>query len=141
MSQRVTIDSCVFVSALNKNEEYSEKSLRFLDKVHQGKYIAIVPVTVLIETVAAIRRRTNSDLLASKAKEFILSIENLSFVDVDYSRCMEMIDFVSANAFRGMDALIVWVAKEFECKLVTLDKEIVDLVKKIKTEKINILNI
>ncbi|MFH1610500.1 MAG: type II toxin-antitoxin system VapC family toxin [Patescibacteria group bacterium] len=129
MNSQITIDSCVFVSALNLQEEHSDRCLDLLRQVNKGKYIAIIPTTVLVEVVAAIRRRTKSKKLAIKAKDFILNIKNLNFVDIDYSRTINMLKFVTENSLRGMDAIIVWTAKEFSCGLVTLDKEIKNLAK------------
>lgn len=129
MSNQITIDSCVFVSALHSQEEYSGRCLKLLKQVDNGKYIAIIPTTVLVEVVAAIRRRTGSEKLANKAKEFLLNIKNLNFVDIGYSRAISMLEFVTENNLRGMDAIIAFVAKEFDCKLATLDKEMKSLLK------------
>ena len=51
-------------------------------------------MTVLIEVVAAIKRRTGSAILAKKAQNFILQIKNLNFVDLNFDRTLEIIDFV-----------------------------------------------
>jgi len=75
MENKITIDSCVFVSALNSQEEHSN-------------------------------------------------------VDIDYHRTIDMSEFVTENNLRGMDAVVVWVAKEFVCDLATFDKEIKNLIKK-----------
>lgn len=133
----LTIDSSVFVSALHKDEKYSDLCLKLLKKVDHGEHRVIISMTVLIEIVAAIKRRTGSAVLAKKAQNFILQIKNLSFVDLNYDRTLEIIDFVIESKLRGMDAIVAATAKEFECSLVTLDQEIIDSVKdKIKIKLI-----
>lgn len=129
MPNRVVIDSCIFVSALNAQEKHSQASFNFLQEINQGNYFGIIPATVLIEVVAAIKRRTNSYNLALQAKDFILNLKNLNFIDLDYSRTINMLNFTAQKGLRGMDAIIVWTAKEFNCQLATLDEEVKKLAK------------
>lgn len=107
----LTIDSSIFVAALHRDERYSDECLKLLQKVDRGEYQVVIPMTVLIEVVAAIKRRTGSSGLAVKARDFILQIKNLSFVDLNYERTIRIIDFVIENKLRGMDALVVATAK------------------------------
>ena len=86
----ICLDSFVIVAALRKQEVHYEAAKKLLEKIKDGEYIAIEPYIVLIEIVAAIKRRTGSTELAKRvniviqtAKEF-----NVLFITLD----MEMIE-------------------------------------------------
>ena len=54
-----------------------------LEKIKDGEYIAIEPYIVLIEIVAAIKRRTGSTELAKRVKNDFLAIDTINFTDLD----------------------------------------------------------
>ena len=62
----LTLDSSVIVAALRENEEKHAVCKKLLEDVKNGKYIGIEPFSVLIEVVAAIRRRTGNKVLAEQ---------------------------------------------------------------------------
>ena len=55
MVSYLTLDGSVFIAALKKDEEYHSESLKLLEEVKNGQYLAIEPLSVLIEIVAAIK--------------------------------------------------------------------------------------
>jgi predicted nucleic acid-binding protein len=89
-----------------------------------------MPYSVFVEVVAAIRRRTGSEELATEVKEELLKIENVSFVILDQRAAEDAADIAIQKSVRGMDALVMQTAREYETELVTFDDE---MMKKFQT--------
>ncbi len=64
----VVVDSSVFVAAFREQERFSREAFLFLQRIERGEITAVIPLSVLIEVVAAIRRRTAKDALAKKVE-------------------------------------------------------------------------
>ena len=125
MVNKLTIDSSVLVAALRKTEEKHKECLSLMKKVKEGDYVAIEPFTVLIEVVAAIRRRTGSKELALKVKEELLEIDFLNFLDIDRVAAEKPVEIAGEIGAKGMDAIVIQTVKENGTVLVTLDKELI----------------
>lgn len=82
-----------------------------------------MPFSILVEVVAAIRRRTGSEELAVEIKKELISTDNIAFVILDDKAAMEAADIAAKTGLRGMDALVVQVAKEFGSDLISFDEE------------------
>jgi predicted nucleic acid-binding protein len=121
--RRLTIDSSVIISSLLKNEPRHKEAFKIWESVLTGKNVAFMPHSVLVEVVAAIRRRTGSEKLAFEIKQELLSIESLSFVVLDDKSAIEAADLAAKTAARGMDALVIQVAREFGTELISFDEE------------------
>ena len=130
--KKVTIDSSVIIASLLKTESRHKEALNIWQKVLTGKQIAVMPYSVLIEVVAAIRRRTGSRELAKEIKEELLSIDTISFVVLDNESAERAADIAATTAVRGMDAIVIQVAEEYGTELITFDKE---MAKKYQTGK------
>jgi predicted nucleic acid-binding protein len=125
----VTLDSSVIIAALRKQEEKHIQCQSLLKKVKDAQYIAIQPYTVLVEVAAAIRRRTNSQRLARLVKELLQGIDTVNFVELEAGRADAAADVAARAGLRGMDAIVVQVAEEFDTTLVSLDQEMMDKAK------------
>ena len=123
--KKVTIDSSVVIASLLKNESRHKEALSIWQKVLTGKQIAIMPYSVLIEVVAAIKRRTGSEELAMEIKDELMSIDSLSFVVLDNEAAEDAADIAARTGVRGMDAVIIQVAEEYETELISFDKEMI----------------
>ncbi len=130
MMKRLTIDSSVIISSLLENESRHGEAMQIWDAVITGGDVAIMPYSVFVEVVAAIRRRTGSEELATEVKEELLKIENVSFVILDQRAAEDAADIAIQKGVRGMDALVMQTAKEYETELVTFDDE---MMKKFQT--------
>ncbi|MEK6534105.1 MAG: type II toxin-antitoxin system VapC family toxin [Thermodesulfobacteriota bacterium] len=128
--KKLTIDSSVIIASLLENESRHGEAMRIWDAVIAGGDVAIMPYSVFVEVVAAIRRRTGSEELANEVKEELLKIENVSFVILDQRAAEDAADIAIQNGVRGMDALVMQTAKEYETELVTFDDE---MMKKFQT--------
>jgi len=98
--------------------------LELLRRIRDGEHTAIQPYTVLIEVVAAIRRRTGSEELAARVARNLQSLDSFRFVELDSERAMQGMDLAAKLSLRGMDAIVVQVAGEFETTFVSLDEEL-----------------
>jgi predicted nucleic acid-binding protein len=121
--RRITLDSSVIVSSLLETEPRHEEALDIWTSVVSGKHVAIMPYSVFVEVVAAIRRRTGSEKLAREVKRTLLGIETISFVVLDGQSAIQAADFAAKAGVRGMDALVIQVAKEYRTELITFDEE------------------
>jgi predicted nucleic acid-binding protein len=130
MTKRLTIDSSVIISSLLENESRHGEAMQIWDSVIAGEHVAIMPYSVFVEVVAAIRRRTSSEELATEVKEELFKIENVSFVILDQRAAEDAADIAIQKGVRGMDALVMQTAKEYETELVTFDDE---MMKKFQT--------
>lgn len=130
MVRRLTNDSSVIISSLLKTEKRHQEAISIWETILKGDGFAIMPLTILVEVVAAIRRRTGSEELALSIKRELTSIENISFIILDNKSAMEAANIASKTGLRGMDAIVVQVAKEFGAELISFDEE---MMKKART--------
>lgn len=123
MMKKLTIDSSVIIASLLEKEPRHHETFRIWESILTGHDVAIMPYSVFVEVVAAIRRRTGSQDLVSEVKKTLLNIENLSFVALDQTTAEASAEQAIQTAVRGMDALVIQTAKEFDCELITFDDE------------------
>lgn len=123
MVEELTVDSSVIVSSLLEQEKDHQKALSLWKEVIAGEITAIMPYTVLVEVVAAIRRRTGQKELAQKVKRELLSMEAVNFVVLDPEAAIEAADIATETGVRGMDAIVIQTAKDYNTILVSLDAE------------------
>jgi predicted nucleic acid-binding protein len=123
MMKKLTIDSSVIIVSFLENESRHGEALRIWDAVIAGTDVAIMPYSVFVEVVAAVRRRTGSQELANEVKEELLKIDNVSFVILDQKAAEDAADLAIQKGVRGMDALVMQTAREYETELVTFDDE------------------
>lgn len=128
----VTIDSSVVIASLLKSEPRHKEALKIWQRVLLGKDAAIMPYSVFVEIVAAIRRRTGSVELATEVKKEIMSIQNVSFVVLDDESAGHAADIAARTGVRGMDALVIQVADEYGTTLISFDEEMIRKAEKTK---------
>jgi len=131
----ITVDSSVLVAALRKDEEHHHKCLALLEKIKDGEHIAIEPYSVLVEVVAAIRRRVGSRDIAAKVKGDLMKIEYLNFFDIDSVAAEKAADIAADIGVRGMDAIVIQTAREQNTFLLSLDEEMMEKAKSVATTK------
>ncbi|MEA1868646.1 MAG: type II toxin-antitoxin system VapC family toxin [Euryarchaeota archaeon] len=119
----LTIDSSVIVAALREQEEKHEICKRLLERVKNGEFVALEPCTVLVEVVAAIKRRTGSEYLAERVKSGLENIDSINFLDLISIRADDAANIAKETGVRGMDAIVIQIAKEFGSPRVSLDME------------------
>jgi predicted nucleic acid-binding protein len=85
----LTLDSSILVAALYEKEERHSDCKRLLKKIIDAKIRAFEPYTVLVEVVAAIRRRTGSKELAQKVGKSLGKIDTINFLELEKRRTNE----------------------------------------------------
>src|SRR3989338_4130580 len=120
---KLVVDSSIFVAAFREGEPYSREAFRILEKIEEGSVSAVIPVSIVLEVVAAIRRRTNNHELAQTVGEKLLSFSEIILIDIDTFRMAKFMELASESGLRGMDVIIVGVAQEFGMPILTLDQE------------------
>ena len=113
MVKRLTVDSSVIISSLLENEPRHKEAAKIWNSVLSGKNVAIIPYSVFVEVVAAVRRRTGSEELARDVGKELLEIETLFFVGLDGKSAQDAADLAVKTGVRGMDALVLQVAQDF----------------------------
>jgi predicted nucleic acid-binding protein len=119
----LTIDSSVIISSLLEKESRHQEALEIWERVISGKDFAVMPYSVLVEVVAAVRRRTGSEELALEVKRAILDIDSVSFIVIDEKAALDAADLAAKSSLRGMDALVIQVAREYDTELISFDQE------------------
>ena len=56
-------------------------------------------------------------------KRELIDTENVSFVIMDDKSAVEAAEIAAKTGLRGMDALVVQVAREYDAELISFDKE------------------
>lgn len=126
MVEELTIDSSVIVASLLEQEKDHLKALSLWKEVVTGNVVAIMPYTVLVEVVAAVRRRTGQKELAQRVKKELLALDTVNFVIVDPDSASDASDIAIEAGVRGMDAVVIQTAKEYNTTLVSLDAEMIE---------------
>jgi predicted nucleic acid-binding protein len=127
--KKLTIDSSVIVASLLDNEPRHEEAFRIWESVLSGVNSAIMPYSIFVEVVAAVKRRTGSGQLSREVMRELRKIENIAFVDLDSKAAEEAAEIAIRTGTRGMDALVIQVAKDFGSELITFDEEMMEKAK------------
>jgi predicted nucleic acid-binding protein len=131
MSQYLVLDSSIIVAALREQEEKHWECKDLLGRVKGGKLMALEPYSVLVEVIAAVRRRTGSSDLANRVKRDLPDIGAIEFVELTTVRAEQASEIAAETGVRGMDAIVIQLAREFSAPLVSLDVEMVTKAKSI----------
>ena len=123
MVKSVTVDSSVIISSLLPSEKRHGEALVVWNKVLSGETPAVMPYSILVEVVAAVRRRTGSQDLALEVLKALETLDTVSFVILDGRSSAKAARIAASTGLRGMDALVVQVAKEYKAELITFDLE------------------
>lgn len=129
----LTLDSSVIVASLRKQEEKHGLCKRLLERVKNGEFVALEPYTVMVEVVAAIKRRTGSESLAEMVKSGLKDMSSIIFMDLISIRADDAAKIAKETGVRGMDAIVIQIAKEFDSPLVSLDMEMIERSKSVVT--------
>ena len=137
----LAVDSSVIIASLVEKEEFHEQCKKLMKKVSDADYAVVAPYTVLVEIVAAIKRRTGSGELAERIGNDLLRMETVYFFELSEFRAKEAAEIARKTGMRGMDSIVVQVAKENNAGLITLDKDMAEkaktIVKIVEVKKIS----
>jgi len=114
--RKLTVDSSVIVASLLPNEPRHNEAYRIWESVLSGVNVAIMPYSVFVEVVAAVKRRTGSIELSRAVMRELRRNQNIIFVDLDLKAAEESAEIAVKTGVRGMDAIVIQVAKDFLTK-------------------------
>lgn len=125
------MDSSVLVSAFVKRDESRPEALTIIEKMFSGQYRVTTSATVFVEVCGAIARRAGADKAVS-VKNQLLRWESMNFIgysELNGKRRREAAELATALGLKGMDAIVVQVAKERKAALITFDEEMAEKAK------------
>lgn len=125
----LTVDSSVIVAGIIKKEESHSICKDLMTKIAKAEHTAAIPYSVLVEVVASLKRRTGSEYIAENAEKELKNIDAVQFFELSKERAEESATIAIKTGLRGMDAIVVQVAKENNATLITIDKVMADLAK------------
>ena len=101
----LTLDSSVFIAALRETEEKHTACRRVVESIVHGNHVAIEPYSVLVEVVAAIRRRTGNRTVAQRIGFDLQNIATILFLEFLKPRALSAMDIANDIGLKGMDAI------------------------------------
>jgi len=125
MSEEVTLDSSVLVSALVKGDEFRPVARRIMERIFSGQYHSTTSAGVFVEVCGAISRRAGVDM-AIMSRDQLLKWENMgltTYYELTGKRRDDATELAAKLKMRGMDAMVVQVAKEKKGTLISFDEE------------------
>jgi len=125
MVKEVTLDSSVLVSAFVKGDKFRSKARRIIEKVFSGEFRVVTSAIVFVEVCGSISRRVGADK-ALLVKDQLVKWDNMNFIgwsELTGKRMGEAAELAVKLKLRGMDAIVVQVAREKKRVLITFDEE------------------
>ena len=102
----LTVDSSVIVASLRKQERRHKECKTLLEQIKNGRHTVYESGIVLVEVSAAIRRRTGSKDLAIRAKDDLLKLSFLNFLELTELRMKRSAEIASRIGVRGMSVAV-----------------------------------
>lgn len=131
MVKEVTLDSSVLVSAFVKEDKFRSKARRIMEKMFSGQYRVVTSAIVFVEVCGSISRRVGVDK-ALLVKDQLVKWGSMNFVawsELTGKRMGEAAELAVKLKLRGVDAIVVQVAKEKKRALITFDEELAEKAK------------
>ncbi len=119
-----TLDSSVIVSYILKDESNSYQAKELLNNIAENESKIIIPTTVLVEIVSAVKRRTGSSELAERILEHFSNAPGFIYIEINLQNVIKASQIAVKYGLRGMDSLIVQISEEYKTELITFDLEI-----------------
>lgn len=123
MSEALTVDASVFVSAFTPSEPAHAASKAFLRQARQNAAALILPTLVIVEIAAAIGRGQGKPDLGYAFASEVGRFPGLTLIALDDALAQEAAELAGRHRLRGSDAVYVAVAQRFGATLVTLEAE------------------
>ena len=119
-----TLDSSVIVSYILKDESNSHQAEELLNNIAENDSKIIIPTTVLVEIVSAVKRRTGSSKLAERILDDFSNAPGFIYIEINLQNVIKASQIAIKYGLRGMDSLIVQISEEYKTELITFDLEI-----------------
>ena len=117
------LDASVIINAARPKEPYSDQSRAFLNQIKEKRLKVFFPEVIIPEITSGLFRATKDPKAAFKLALSLRTIPNFSFVPVD-RRLAELASWVICKTnLKGIDAIYIALALDYNLELITLDKE------------------
>ena len=133
MTERVVLDSSVIVSALVQTDEFQPLARRIMQRVFDGDYSSVESAVVPVEVCGSISRRVGVKLASSVRRQLSRweEVGAMRLVELTHKRKNDAAELAIELQLRGMDAIILQVAKENTCPLITFDAQLAKAARKV----------
>lgn len=119
-----TLDANIFVRDLTPHDPHHAACHDLVTRLRATDTAVINPLITVPEVASAISR-TYRDLIRGRlAAERLRQLPILQLVLLDQALATLAAELAADYALRGMDAIYVAVARQYDCRFVTLDGEI-----------------
>lgn len=118
-----TVDASVFLNAFNPYEAGHEVSCSLLARFQEQAVPVVVPMLLLPEVAAAVRRGRGDEDLARKFAAALSRLPHLIWIPLDRALARQAAEVAARYSLRGSDAVYAAVALRFGSTLVTRDQE------------------
>ncbi|MBI2185241.1 MAG: PIN domain-containing protein [Thaumarchaeota archaeon] len=133
MTETVVLDSSVIVSSLLEGDIFRPAAREIMKKVFEGDLIPTESSIIPPEVIGAISRRAGP-AKAKRAENQLRKWEDLgllSYAELDRRRSIEATQLALTLRTRGMDSIIIQIAKEKDATLITFDDEMASKAKNV----------
>ncbi|GAB4433061.1 MAG: hypothetical protein OHK0015_21410 [Chloroflexi bacterium OHK40] len=117
-----TIDTSVFINAVEPHEQDHAASRQLLGLLRARQISVIVPTLVTVEVAGAVSR-LRDNARAQRLTEILLRLRMVSFVSLDDPLARQAAALAAAHRLRGADAVYAAVSQQFATTLVSRDRE------------------
>lgn len=121
---KIVIDTNVFVSSLDEKDIFYSKCYPIFEKILNCEIEALCPVLVLVETICAIRRRINNEIITQEIYNSLVDIPSIKWLDINFDITEKSCLLGIKTGLKGGDSLILQVAEQYGIPILTMDKEI-----------------
>jgi predicted nucleic acid-binding protein len=118
-----TLDTSVYVRAADPSDPDQAMCQALIDALDDQAAPIIVPRLLLAEVAGVLRRLTRDPIRARLAVDTLVSMPHVQFIALDDALIDAAAEIAADYALRGSDAIFVAVARQYNCTLVSLDRE------------------
>lgn len=120
---KLVIDSNILVSSLDPKDVFHFECYPIFERLLGFEIEAFCPVTVLIETICALRRRINSEEIACGICKDLTHLPSINWLDVSLEVAERACVLGAKTRLKGGDAIVLQVAEHYGIPILTKDKE------------------
>ena len=130
--ESIVVDSNILIASFLEQDRFHQRSQQYIDGLERGDYTFHLPMLVIVEVIAAIRRQTQGNrrqalLLRAKKSLHDWEIDNrIILYTLDRLRMENAIIVAEQYALEGADSIIAALAEELDLPLKTFDTGIWD---------------
>ncbi len=122
---KLVIDTNIFVSGLDPQDVFHSECYPIFEKLLSYEIEALCPAIVLVETTCVLRRRTNSEGIASALYRNLARMPAINWLDITLDVAERASMLGTKTGLKAVDVIILQVAEQYGIPLLTMDNEII----------------